>query len=321
MNKKILKKLIIIFVIFIAFIILAKIIDLLLMKITGLGKPIIYKYSPIYGYEHNPNQIINRKNNILKINESGMRSNHDWKDNIANYKILFIGDSVTYGGSIISNSDTFSEKTCKKFETTNKKKYICGNLAVNGYGIESITRRIKYKKINDEDIIVIVLIANDIERGIVHLGAQPYWDNEINNLYPALTELSMFYIDKFRIKLRYKNINSELDTYSKKNDPDKEILLQYYNDIINELKLTLINNNKKFIIFYSPEKEEFAKKNKYLEIKKIVEKNFPGYIDLSKYTESIQDKIYYDNIHLNKLGHEIYTDIIYKILGDYLKKI
>jgi lysophospholipase L1-like esterase len=230
------------------------------MKITGLGKPIIYKYSSIYGYEHNPNQIINRKNNIIKINESGMRSNYNWKDNIADYKVLFIGDSVTYGGSIISNSDSFSEKTCKKLETLNKKKYICGNLAVNGYGIESINRRIKYKKFNNEDIIVIVLIANDIERGIIHLGTQPYWDNEINSHYPALTELSMFYIDKFRIKLRYKNINSELNSYSKKNNADKEILLQYYNDKIKELKLTLINNNKKFIIVYSPEREEFTKK-------------------------------------------------------------
>jgi len=321
MNKKILKKLIIIFIIFIGFFVIIKIIDLLLMKITGLGKPIIYKYSPIYGYEHNPNQIINRKNNIIKINESGMRSNYNWKDNIADYKILFIGDSVTYGGSIISNSDSFSEKTCKKLETLNKKKYICGNLAVNGYGIESINRRIKYKKFNDEDIIVIVLIANDIQRGIIHLGTQPYWDNEINSFYPALTELSMFYIDKFRIKLRYKNINSELDSYSKKNNANKEILSQYYNDIIKELKLTLINNNKKFIIVYSPEREEFTKKIKYLEIKKIIEKNFPEYIDLSKYTGSIQDKIYYDGIHLNKFGHEIYTDIIYKILGDYLKKI
>ena len=97
--------------------------------------------------------------------------------------------------------------------------------------------------------------------------------------------------------------------------------MQYYNDKIKELKLTLINNNKKFIIVYSPEREEFTKKNKYLEIKKIIEKNFPEYIDLSKYTGSIQDKIYYDNIHLNKFGHEIYTDIIYKILADYLKKI
>ena len=321
MNKKILKKLIIIFIIFIGCFVLVKIIDLLLMKITGLGKPIIYKYSPIYGYEHNPSQIINRKNNIIKINESGMRSNYNWKDNIADYKVLFIGDSVTYGGSIISNSDSFPEKTCKKLETLNKKKYICGNLAVNGYGIESINRRIKYKKFNDENIIVIVLIANDIERGIIHLGTQPYWDNEINSLYPALTELSMFYIDKFRIKLRYKNINSELNSYSKKNNADKEILLQYYNDIIKELKLTLINNNKKFIIVYSPEKEEFKKKNKYLEIKKIIEKNFPEYIDLYKYTGSIQDKIYYDHIHLNKFGHEVYTDIIYKILEDYLKKI
>ena len=73
---------------------------------------------------------------------------------------------------------------------------------------------------------------------------------------------------------------------------------------------------------FTPLKEKnLQKKNKYLEIKKIIEKNFPEYIDLSKYTGSIQDKIYYDHIHLNKFGHEVYTDIIYKILEDYLKKI
>jgi lysophospholipase L1-like esterase len=321
MNKKILKSLIIFFIIFTGVFGGVKIIDLFLMKITGLGKPIIYKYSPIYGYELHANQVITRKNNIIKINESGMRSNYNWKNNVADYKILFIGDSITYGGSIVSNSDIFSEKTCEKLKIINNKKYICGNLAVNGYSIESINRKIKYKKFNDEDIIIIVLIANDIERGILHLGMQPYWDNQISNFYPALTELSMFYIDKFRIKLRYKNINSELDGYSNKELGDKKILLQYYNDIIQELKLTLINNNKKFIIIYSPGKEEFLQNDKYAEIKKIIKKNFPDYIDLSKLLFNVQDKIYYDNIHLNNYGHEIYAKIISNILKDYLKKL
>ena len=84
-----------------------------------------------------------------------MRSSNDWLKN-NDRKILFIGDSVTYGGSIVSNNELFSEKICEKLNV-NKKKFLCGNYAVNGYSIISMKNKIQYKEFNDEEFIIIIL--------------------------------------------------------------------------------------------------------------------------------------------------------------------
>ena len=58
------------------------------------------------------------------------------------FRILFFGDSVTYGGSLVNNEDLFTEKVCNKLNKNNKK-FECGNYGTNGYSLFSIIRRIK----------------------------------------------------------------------------------------------------------------------------------------------------------------------------------
>ena len=122
--------------------------DLFLQKII-LGKPLIYKNSKFYGYDIKPNQKLVRRGNKIIINNMGMRSNSDWKNDRKN-KIIFFGDSVTYGGSVVSNDDLFSEKICIKLNK-GENDFLCGNSAVNGYNLYSIIRKIKYKSFNNED--------------------------------------------------------------------------------------------------------------------------------------------------------------------------
>ena len=61
-----------------------KFIDFFLQKKFGLGKPVIYESSRIYGYKIKPNQNITRLGNKIIINNLGMRSSTDW--NIKNKK-------------------------------------------------------------------------------------------------------------------------------------------------------------------------------------------------------------------------------------------
>lgn len=91
-------------------IITLKAIDLILYHFYGIGDPIYYQYSKILGYKLKPNQEVLRRGKIIKINNFGMRSSSNWETNNNQIKILFIGDSVTYGGSVINNSELFSEK-------------------------------------------------------------------------------------------------------------------------------------------------------------------------------------------------------------------
>ena len=136
------------------FLIFWKITDKIIYKSTGLGNPIIYSYSKIYGYGLMPNQEVVRKGNKIKINNFGMRSNDAWRLDNEN-SILFIGDSVTYGGSIVSNKDLFSEKICKEI---NLNKFTCGNLSANGYGLDAINKRIKYKSFSERNEFLLQLL-------------------------------------------------------------------------------------------------------------------------------------------------------------------
>ena len=168
-----------------------------------------------------------------------MRSLNDWKDD-SNYKIIF-GDSVTFGGSIVNNSDLFSEIICKKINFENSK-FNCGNLGVNGYSIYSIIRSIKYKEINNEDLIIITIIANDFVRSFHNIISQPFWSKKIQGYYPAITEIFFIYFDKFRNKIKY-NLGDEKIF--------NDINQKYYNDLVDELHDTLLKNNTPYYILFS----------------------------------------------------------------------
>ena len=281
------------------FIIFLKFADIIFKKFTGLGNPLIYQHSKIFGYDIEPNQKVKRRGKTISINDLGMRNLRDWKKKY-DKKILFLGDSVTFGGSLINDEDTFVLKTCKKFQNI---KTICGNFAVNGFSIESISKKIKFKNFSDEDLLVIVFIGNDFERGLNHIGIQPYFSKKISNFYPALTELILIVIDKIRNKLRYNfgNLSENKETYK-----------NYQLIEINNLKKIIENNNKNYLIFYSPELSEFENNKKYFNLKEILSNEFENFVDLTEDLKKYKEKIYFDNVHLNKFGHEVYADIIFE---------
>ena len=54
----------------------------------------------------------------------------------------------------------------------------------------------------------------------------------------------------------------------------------------------------------------------YNNIKNIIKKRFPDFIDLSKIEYGSKEKLYYDHIHLNKKGHKIYANFMSKKINE-----
>jgi len=232
-----------------------------------------------------------------------MRSNIDWiKDN--NKKILFIGDSITYGGSIVSNNNLFSEKVCQKLNSI-KQKFICGNYAVNGYSIISMSNKIQYKKFSDEEFIIITLCASDLERNFHNIYSQPFFSTPINNYLPATTELLSIAIYQSIHKKKSEKLLEEINSEQYK---------IFAKDNIERIALIAKKTNKKIILVYSPEKSELENKYKFFYYKDLLKKNFINFIDMSEHITN--NNIYYDSIHLNVSGHELYSTIIV----DFIKK-
>ena len=135
------------------------------LKYVGLGDPIIYDSNFVYGYAPRANQKKDRlKNSTVTINDVGLRAIYNWKENNDKKKIIFFGDSVTYGGSYIDDTETFAHLACENIKNTN---YICGNAGVNAYGIFNKVYRSKYDlRLNDADLRIFLLIPDDFYRGL-----------------------------------------------------------------------------------------------------------------------------------------------------------
>ena len=144
----------------------------LFLRHMGFGDPITY-ISSQYKYYPKSNQQNNRyKGAHIKINRLGMRTNSNWDNYTNKNKIIFFGDSVTYGGSYIDNNDLFSEKVCNIFF----KKAICGNYGVNGYNIQNIYLRIKDidKKYYDQ---IVIVVSSEIENNLSQFKSFPFYKN------------------------------------------------------------------------------------------------------------------------------------------------
>ena len=170
------------------------------LRIIGLGTPVLYNTNLSYRYYPKPNQNIERFGNKIIINNLALRTNDDWleKDNNKT-KIIFFGDSVTYGGSHISNENLFSSLVCAELNLKNNS-YKCGNAGLNGYGSDNINNRIIYGDL-DPDIYIVTLIGDSGFRSLVNIGSTPS-HSELPKYLPALKEFTYWTLWRMMMNLR-----------------------------------------------------------------------------------------------------------------------
>ena len=101
-------------------------------RYLGLGNVILYDSDPLVGYRLRPNQSTKRrKNSFVNSDYEGFRFNPDIEINENSKYRVFVGDSVTYGGSYTDDSELFSSKFC----SLSHEKYVCLNNGVNAWGL------------------------------------------------------------------------------------------------------------------------------------------------------------------------------------------
>jgi hypothetical protein len=129
------------------------------LRLMGLGDPIVYQTHPDYGYRPRPNQLARRFGGAtVQINNLGIRATEDWHTP-AN-KVLFIGDSVTYGGSYVSTRDLFALRAIPE-----GSGWSGGSAGVNAWGVENMHGLVVRHQFVPARVFVTVLIDVDFYRG------------------------------------------------------------------------------------------------------------------------------------------------------------
>ena len=217
------------------------------LRFIGLGDPIIYDADSVYGYAPRANQKKQRLGDaVVTVNESGLRSLDSWLNN-EKQKILFLGDSVTWGGTGTDDTQVFPHLFC---ETANnralKEKYVCGNAGVNGYGVLNMVLRAKYdERINDADVFIFVIYVGDFLRGLRNRRVAHYFLRENDVLLPAINELVNY------IGFKY-DINR---LFAKKSDIEERHQFEaadFAIDILKDFSEDVVEKGKSYYVVLSP---------------------------------------------------------------------
>ncbi len=151
--------------------------ELFLKTFSGLGNPVLYERSPLHGYRPKPHQVIEPRGGFgflygarVTINNLGLRAaGGDWDDNPVG-KILFLGDSVTYGGQYVADEQLFSSVAGRHLPGRQ-----IGNGGVNAWGVGNIVGLVRDYGFSPAEIVVICLIEGDFYRGITRIASVPFW--------------------------------------------------------------------------------------------------------------------------------------------------
>ena len=271
----------------------------------GLGDPIRYDKDFVYGYAPKADQKKKRlKQSFVTINESGLRSIESWK-NSKKKKILFIGDSVTYGGSYIDDKEIFSHLVCDEL-----KRFTCGNAGVNAYGIINMVHRSKYdERIFDADIVIFLFSGFNFTREYAGSDIAHFYLNRDSFFLPGLMEAISFIFTKY-------DINNFL---SKKNDTEKydhkKELIDYSLKLLVSETERLKRENKVVKIFYTIEKDDMQSKrlnNQYI-LNNLKSLDFDNFYSLENIL--IKDDYFVDNVHLSHKGHAVVAEKIISIIS------
>ncbi len=260
------------------------------LNYVGLGDPVRYDSNYMYGYAPKINQIKKRfKDSRVTINEVGLRSLEKWNQN--KQKILFIGDSITYGGSYIDDKKLFTYLVCEELSV-----FVCGNAGVNAYSIVNMVHRSKYDlRIKNSDIVIFLVSPGDFYREYKDKNTAHFYLNNKEFFLPAIQEAVSFFATKY-----------DLNRYiSKSDDSEAKNLYDLINFSIKILdnEIERLKKNKKVLVFYTIEKNDPYSNNvlnKYI-YQSIKNKFKNKIINLSSTLNN--SKYFHDSVHYTEDGH------------------
>lgn len=276
--------------------------EISLRRLMGMGNPVLYDSSPLYGYRPLPNRSYHRfRNAHLRFNNLRLRAEKDW-DADPNNKVLFLGDSVTFGGSYIDNQELFSHLAVQDLSN-----YESGNAGVNAWGVENIYGLVVESRFLPARIYVTTLPEGDFYRGLTRCQGTPFY-----NVSPRFALLELWYYFCFK-----QNIHRYREWQAYASTDERRFVVEKAVQRLKEMDESLRRAGFDHLMFITPSKEQVTGKAQQDPlVKELLEKHglHPVYIadKLNELGLSLteRERLFYDLIHLDRQGHVIWAKII-----------
>lgn len=291
--------------VWLAFLLLfAALAEMALRQLSGLGSPVLFYAHPVYGYRMQPNQETWRFGGAhFKINNLGLRAREDW-DGRAEDKILFLGDSVTYGGNHISNEHLFSEVAARRIADLRS-----GNGGIPNWGVENVYGLVVEERFLPASIYVTTFIEDDFYRGLQSGRNKPWIKYE--RPYLALQEVAEFVWHK------YVRNTAEINRAERESEP-AEARVERAARKLKRMDEFLKARGYRHIVLISPTRQQVLQQRpRDARVKAQLDRHGVQAVYLLDKpriaSASAQEKLswYQDNDHLTTLGHAVWGELIH----------
>ena len=263
----------------------------------GLGQVVVYQSSPIVGYRPGPNQSVVRKNAGVHLNNLGLRATEDWSAASMAPRVLFLGDSITYGGSYIDNTELFSTLSAEALGGI-----AVGNAGVNGWGVLNVTALVEDLEFTPANIYVSTFPEEDFNRGFNRIGGSPFWTAKPKW---ALSELFHYFLYQLEI---VKFSGQEYPISAQERSRVKQIAVKR----LAQMDAYLKAKGAQHLIYITPTKAqalgEADKDLELLQLLKTAGVQVKYLQDSLDFKEPIEH-YYHDSAHLSVAGHALWATV------------
>lgn len=143
----------------------------IILWIFNIGKVEIYRYDPDYGYLAVPDQWPSPRGITFRINGAGLRGpDFSPVKKPGTLRLAFVGDSVTFGGGIVSDGDTFVNLAAARLSRMSGRNIDAVNISAPGWGVQNIKGYVARYGLYDADALIWILPREDFYRPFSHEG-------------------------------------------------------------------------------------------------------------------------------------------------------
>ena len=171
------------------------------LRLLGLGHPVLYDNRLAYGFRPLPQQSLRRlRGATVRINSLGLRGPDVAPVRPAGTtRLLFLGDSVTYGGSYVDEEEVLSSVAAAEMRRSGFSSVEALNAGVNAWGPANILGFVETAGGFDSTAWIVIAVDDDFRREKTHIGEVPYF-----NIAPrtALEEIAV--LGAYRLLTAYK---------------------------------------------------------------------------------------------------------------------
>jgi hypothetical protein len=270
---------------------------------SGLGRPVLFYQHPSFGYRLKPNQETWRFGGAhFRINNLGLRAKDDWDADVRD-KVLFLGDSVTYGGNHIGNHQLFSALAVDGLPGLRS-----GNAGIPNWGVENVHGLVVKEKFLPASVYVTTFIEDDFYRGLTTGRNRPWIKYETPRF--ALEELAEFVWHKY-----FAN-TAEINRREREGEPP-EVRVERAARKLKEMDGFIRARGYTHLVFISPTLQEvLGERPRDAQVKRELERQgIEAVYLLDKpriFSASAEEKRswYQDNDHLTPKGHAVWAQLI-----------